>query len=142
MKQVRIALFGLACFGVGLSASQSLPTIDAAEDALDERVFEMRTYFPHEGKMDALHQRFREHTNHLFVKHGMDLVGYWVPVDGEERLVYILAHEDQDAAKKSWAGFVADPVWKEAYANSREDGPLVARIENVFMAPTDYSPIR
>ena len=40
------------------------------------RVFEMRTYYCHPGRLEALNKRFREHTNRLFVKHGMELVGY------------------------------------------------------------------
>src|SRR5437870_9710035 len=47
------------------------------------RFFEMRTYIANPGKMQALHARFRDHTNKLFVKHGMELVGYWTPTKGE-----------------------------------------------------------
>jgi len=42
---------------------------------VDNRVFELRTYYAHPGKMEALHARFRDHTNKLFVKHGMTLIG-------------------------------------------------------------------
>ncbi|MFT4605744.1 MAG: hypothetical protein ACI9W4_002488 [Rhodothermales bacterium] len=36
----------------------------------------MRAYTTNYGKLDFLHKRFRDHTNGLFVKHGMELVGY------------------------------------------------------------------
>ena len=88
--------------------------------------------------------RFRNHTNALFVKHGMTLIGYWTPTDGDEAnntLVYVLAHASRDAAKKSWA-FIADDDWKAAYAESRKDGPLVKKVESVFMQSTDYSPLQ
>ena len=39
-----------------------------------------------------------------------------------------------------WDGFATDPEWLEARAKSEEDGPIVARIRNTFMRPTDYSP--
>src|SRR5437764_13859278 len=62
--------------------------------------FEMRTYTAADGKLDALHARFRDHTNALFLKHGMTVIGYWTPTDGEKAkntLVYILAYPDREA---------------------------------------------
>src|SRR6266699_4217388 len=76
-----------------------------AADEKKERVFELRTYTAAEGKLDALNARFRDHTNKLFVKHGMELIGYWTPTDGEKAkntLIYILAHASRDEATKSW----------------------------------------
>ena len=110
-----------------------------------ERVFEMRIYTAAEGKLPELMARFRNHTNYLFVKHGMDLIGYWTPTEGDEAdntLVYILAHDSREAAKKSWAAFGADPEWKKAAAASREDGRLVAKVENQWLKATDFSPLQ
>ena len=115
-----------------------------AEDA-QERFFEMRTYITHEGKLDDLHKRFRDHTNRIFQKHGMQLVGYWTPTDGDEEantLVYILAYESRDARDKAWSAFKADPDWQAAYKASREDGPIVKKVISKFLTPTDYSPIK
>ena len=115
------------------------------EKKVDTRVFEMRTYYANPGKMTALHARFREHTNKLFVKHGMTLIGYWSPIDkkqAEEKLIYILAYPSKEAAQKSWDAFKADPVWIAAKEASEKDGKLVKDVESVFMNPTDYSPIK
>jgi hypothetical protein len=121
-------------------------TLDAqGEKKVDTRVFELRTYYAAKGKMPALHARFRDHTNKLFVKHGMTLIGYWTPTDAkqsEEKLIYILAYPSMDAAKKSWVDFRADPDWIKAFKASEVDGKLVDRVESVFMNPTDYSPIK
>ncbi len=129
-----------------LAALLLLPLAAFAEEASGgERVFEMRIYTAAEGKLPALLARFRNHTNHLFVKHGMKLIGYWTPTEGEQAgntLVYILAHDSREAAKESWAGFVADPAWKEAAAESRKDGRLVAGIENQWLRATDFSPLQ
>src|SRR5678815_4761718 len=61
-----------------------------------ERFFEMRTYYAAEGKIDNLNARFRDHTNKLFRKHGIEMIGYWQPVDEKNQkkpvLVYILAY--------------------------------------------------
>jgi hypothetical protein len=118
----------------------------AAAEAGKGRLFEMRTYYASEGKLDALHARFRDHTNKLFQKHGMELVGYWTPADepgSKNTLIYILAYPDRESREKSWQAFVNDPVWKAAKADSEKDGtPLAAKVESVFLKPTDYSPIK
>src|SRR3954467_5824102 len=96
--------------------------VSAADDGkgakkVDTRVFEMRTYYAEPGKMTALHARFRDHTNKLFEKHGITIIGYWVPIDpkeAEEKLVYILAYPDRPAGENSWKAFRADPVWNAA----------------------------
>lgn len=117
---------------------------------VETRVFEMRTYYAHPGKMPALHARFRDHTNKLFVKHGMTLIGYWTPIEEKEadekktpkKLVYILAYPSKAAADKSWADFRKDPEWIAAKKASEKDGELVAKFDSVFLNPTDYSPIK
>jgi len=110
---------------------------------LSQRIFEMRTYYACPGRMPAMHTRFRDHTCKLFAKHGMTLVGFWTPADApEDRLVYILAYPDRAAADRSWDAFRNDPVWQKAKADSEKDGPIVARIESVFLNPTDYSPAK
>ena len=105
----------------------------------------MRTYTAAEGKLEALHARFRDHTNKLFQKHGMTLIGYWTPADGptsKNTLIYILAYPDKDAREKAWKDFQADPEWVKAKNDSEKDGKLVDGVVSVFMNPTDYSPIK
>jgi hypothetical protein len=107
--------------------------------------FEMRTYTAADGKLDALHARFRDHTNKLFLKHGMDIVGFWVPSEGDKSkntLVYVLAYPDRAARDKMWKAFQEDPDWKAARTESEKNGKLVEHVESVFMTPTDYSPIK
>jgi hypothetical protein len=123
----------------------ALPAL-AADPSTDRRVFELRTYVANEGKFEALHTRFREHTNDLFRKHGMTIVGYWVPQDEKDgksnTLVYMLAFPDREAAKKSWAEFGADPEWQKAKGESEKDGVLVGKVISVYLDPTDYSPLK
>ena len=112
---------------------------------VDTRIFEMRTYYAHPGKMSALHARFRDHTCKLFEKHGMTNIGYWSPTDpkqAEEKLIYILAYPSKAAAEKSWKDFASDPDWKKAREASEVDGKLVAKVESVYLNPTDYSKIK
>ena len=78
----------------------------------------------------------------LFERHGMRNVGYWIPTETANTLIYIVAHTDAAAAKKSWADFEADPGWKKVYANSIADGPIVNNIDSVLMNAADYSPLQ
>ncbi len=109
------------------------------------RVFELRIYTTHPGRLDALNKRFREHTNRLFRKHGMELIGYWTPAEGEEAantLVYILAYPSREAREASWKAFMTDPEWQQAREASEADGKIVMKVESKFLNPTDYSPLR
>ncbi len=117
----------------------------AAETEKANHVFEIRTYTAADGKLDALLDRFRNHTCALFEKHGMTNIGYWVPQDepkSANTLIYILAHPSRDAAKKNWAEFGSDPDWQKAKADSEVDGKLTTKTESVFVNPTDFSPIK
>jgi hypothetical protein len=125
-----------------LAAFSMLRAQDSPRPAEANRLFEMRTYTTHPGRLDALNKRFREHTNKLFVKHGMDLVGYWTPQDRPDTLVYILAYPNREAREASWKAFQADPDWQAAREASEKDGKIVAKVESVFLNPTDYSPIK
>ena len=105
--------------------AHSVPAADAKQ-----RVFEIRTYTTEPGKLPDLLKRFREHTTKLFEKHGMTNIGYWVPTDeprSKDTLIYILAHDSRDAAKKSWDGFQADPDWIKARDASEAAGKIVTQ---------------
>jgi hypothetical protein len=113
--------------------------------AEEHRVFELRTYIAHEGKMADLHKRFREHTNKLFEKHGMTTIGYWTPTnapDADNTLVYLLAFPSREARDKSWATFIGDPEWQAVFKASHANGPLVKKVISQILAPTDYSQLK
>ena len=82
----------------------------------------------------------------IFARHQMQVVGFWEPLDKEagagEKLVYVLAHQSRAAAEASWKAFRDDPEWVKVKADSEKDGVLTAKIESVFLAATDYSPMK
>lgn len=107
-------------------------------------VFELRTYTTHAGRLPALERRFEDHTMALFEKHGMRNVGYWIPADRPNTLIYIIAHENAAAVAGNWQAFVSDPAWQEVARNSQLDGPILIEggIDSQFMTATEFSPIR
>jgi NIPSNAP len=142
------ALAAAVCLSAALwlrAADEKTAAKSDASEPGKTRFFEMRTYTTHPGKLDALNKRFREDTNRLFKKHGIDLVGYWSPAEGEhakDQLIYILAYPSHEARDQSWKDFQADPEWKKAKEASEADGPLVKEVQSVYMLPTDYSPVK
>lgn len=125
-----------------LAAAVVLTAVTAG--AADPRCYELRTYHVAPGKMDALHQRFRDHTLKLFAKHGITSLGYWERLDGmgqpDNKLTFLLSYPDRAAREASWKAFMADPDWQQAFKASEANGPLVVRVENPFLTATDYSP--
>ena len=142
VRRTALTMLAALAAGVLMTASASAQQPPAAKPAATGRVFEMRTYYCHPGRLEALNKRFREHTTRLFTKHGMENVGYWVPTDKPDVLVYILAYPSREAATASWAAFRADPEWNTARTASEADGPIVQKVESVYMTATDYSPLK
>ena len=114
-------------------------------EAAQPRVFELRTYYTVDGRLDALKARFRDHTMKLFEKHGMKNIGYWVPQDDPAKkntLIYIISHASREQAKKNWDAFRADPDWVKARDASEKSGKIVDKVESVYMDATDFSPMK
>jgi hypothetical protein len=129
-----------------VKANAEAKSAEEREKKVDTRIFELRTYTAAPGKLDALNARFRDHTNKLFEKHGMTIIGFWMPTsqkEDEEKLIYILAYPSKEAADKSWKAFREDPEWRKVVAETERNGRLLAKPpESVYMTPTDYSPLK
>ncbi|MGJ8680748.1 NIPSNAP family protein [Paraglaciecola sp.] len=120
----------------------SLNAAHHGEEKASDKVYEMRTYYTHEGKLDDLKKRFRDHTDGIFKRLGMKSIAYWTPTatpGSKNTLIYILEHDSEADAKKNWQIFIKDPEWKKAYKASKVNGPLVKKIDVVFMHTTDFS---
>jgi NIPSNAP len=138
-----------AALGAGIAlATARAAAPPALSLAPDSRCFELRTYVAAPDKLQALHARFRDHTNAIFTKHGMTLVGYWVPSDeakgASNTLIYLLAYPDKAAREKAWAAFTKDPEWLAARTASETaaGGKLTEKVESVLLTATDYSPMK
>jgi hypothetical protein len=130
----------------GCAASGPRPDVlvgpRAASTAAGPAVYELRIYTIAPGKAEDLHNRFRNHTLRLFAKHGVESVGYWMPMDtADQRLFFLLRYPSREAREKRWNAFATDPAWQAAYKASEANGTLVSKAENPFLIRTDYSPV-
>lgn len=129
-----------------LTATDFSKAMGGARQAGAARIFELRTYTAAEGKLSNLDARFRDHTVALFAKHGMTNLSYFHPVDADKgagsTLIYFLAHQSREAAAASWKGFREDADWVKARTASEKDGKITAKVESVFLIPTDFSPLK
>lgn len=117
------------------------PGVTDKNVAPGSRCFELRTYTVRAegpGSIDLLHSRFRDHTNRLFRKHGMEMIGFWHATNKPNTLVYVLAYKDRAARDASWKAFQSDPEWVKV----RTDMQVGVQVESVFMNAVDYVPMK
>src|SRR5687768_7024267 len=129
ISRTRLLVYSIALLTIGAAAGRSVGSDASLNAQAKTRVFELRTYTAPEGKLGDLHKRFRDHTLRLFQKHGMTNIVYLSPQDAplsQNTLVYLLAHESREAAKKSWDGFRSDPEWKKVASESQVNGPITS----------------
>jgi hypothetical protein len=110
--------------------------------AQDTRYFEMRTYTANEGKRPDLIKRFQDHTLKLFEKNGIENIAYFIPTfETNNTLTFILAYPNKESRDVLWNKFANDPEWQAVHKASEANGPLVSKVDQVFMenAP-DLSP--
>ena len=107
-------------------------------------IVELRVYHCVPGRLPALHERFSKTTLGLFAKHGIEQIGFWTTLAGPSNhtLTYLLKWESLAEREQKWNAFQADPEWIAKRAESEAQQPIVARVENQFLAPTAYSALR
>ncbi|MFM9079988.1 MAG: NIPSNAP family protein [Opitutaceae bacterium] len=131
---------------VFLEAADFARPMDSGQGKGAARVFELRTYSAAEGKLGGLDARFRDHTIGIFARHGMTNLGYFHPTDADKgagrTLVYFLAYPSREAAAASWKAFRDDPDWVKVRTASEQGGKLTAKVESVYLTPTDFSRLR
>ena len=110
----------------------------------NNRVFELLVYHTLPGKEPELESIFRD-VSKLQKKHGINVVGYWVPNDDPawaNTFIYLVAQPSREVAKKNWDALHADPAFPRYRA---EAIPIIEkvdkkyRVDEVYMRPTDYS---
>ncbi|HWW18977.1 MAG TPA: NIPSNAP family protein [Candidatus Saccharimonadales bacterium] len=136
----------LLSFAVGSLLTADLTRLHRVS-ADSERVFELMIYHTMPGKVPAVESIFRD-VSKLQAKHGMNVVGYWVPNDDPawaNTFIYLVAHPSREEAKKNWAALHADPAFPEYRTQAV---PLIEkaddkfRVDEVYMRPSDFSAMK
>ena len=147
VRKTAAVLSLLAAFAAGYFAGtqDDRSGVAYAQAQGNARVFELRTYTAHPGRLDEVVARFRDNTARIFAKNGITSVGYFTPQDAPlagNTLVYILAHPSREAAKKNWDAFRNDPEWQKVKATTEANGPIVEKIVSVYLDPTNFSALK
>ena len=147
VRKTAAVLSLLAAFAAGYFAGtqDDRSGVAYAQAQGSARVFELRTYTAHPGRLDEVVARFRDNTARIFAKNGITSVGYFTPQDAPlagNTLVYILAHPSREAAKKNWDAFRNDPEWQKVKATTEANGPIVEKIVSVYLDPTNFSALK
>ena len=101
-------------------------------------IHELRIYHCVPGRLPDLNKRFETITLKLWEKHGIRHAGFWTVLVGSSNndLYYLLEWKDLAEREQKWNAFVTDPDWLARRAETERNGPLVERIENMFLSPT------
>ena len=107
-------------------------------------IHELRIYHCMPGRLPDLNKRFETITLGLWQKHGIRQAGFWTVLVGpnNQSLYYLLEWESMAEPEQKWGAFMVDPEWIAKRTETERNGPLVERIENMFLAPTAYSKVR
>lgn len=110
---------------------------------LEGPLYELRIYSANQDRFAHLIKRFREHTDRIFRKHGIEPTGYWIPTEGPpkklRRLVYILKHPSRYAAYQNWNHFSNDREWEAVLEKPEFQGLLSEKPTSIFMTENEYS---
>lgn len=98
---------------------------------------ELRIYTIYPERMDAIHERFSNHTLHIFKRLGMKVTNFWVDRN-EPKLYYTMEYADMEERNRQWDLFRKDPEWSEVKMRSEANGPIVKKIEEIYMHRADY----
>ena len=105
-------------------------------------LYELREYYIEPGCIPKINARFENHTLAIWSRLGIEAVGFWEELVGNnQRLTYILRFDDMADREAKWSAFLTDPEWQRVKAATEADGQIVTAVENRFMRPTSYSPI-
>jgi hypothetical protein len=131
---------------VGFLVSGGLTRAD--ETRLDSNhVFELLIYHTRPGKAPALESVFRD-ASKVMANHGINVVGFWVPNEDpawKDTFIYVVAHPSREEAKRNWDALHADTAFRpyiEAAKPLLDKVGKVFRVDEVYMRPTDFSPMK
>jgi hypothetical protein len=106
-------------------------------------LYELRKYEVMPGKMQTLVKRFETFTVGKWQEYGFHLMGFWTPEFGgpSNQLVYIWGWESVEERMQKMPAWRNSPERQKKWEETEANGPLVRRVRNSLLQPTDFSPI-
>jgi len=103
---------------------------------------QLRVYEIFDGNRTAFHERFRDHATRIMARHGFRILAMWEGRAADRpQFVYLLDWPDEEAMKRAWKDFLADPEWVRIKAETAaRHGQFVGNIEESVMRRVNYGP--
>jgi hypothetical protein len=103
-------------------------------------IVDLRTYTVKPGKMPAFLKLYEERGWPLQQKYLGTCLGWYTVAEGTlNRVVHIWRYDSQADREARRNAMFQDPAWKEFMLVS-EEAALLLDMQNVFLAPTSFSP--
>jgi hypothetical protein len=103
-----------------------------------DMLYELRIYTMHDGRMDAILERFSKHTLGIFERLGMKVTDFWIDQTGLPKLYYVMEYKDMEERQQQWDTFRGDPEWNEVRRKSEESGPILEKMDVIYMNRADF----
>jgi hypothetical protein len=101
-------------------------------------IYELRIYTIHQGRIDAIRERFSKHTFGIFTRLGMQVCDFWEDDLEQPKLYYTMKYESMEERTRQWEAFSQDKEWNEVKQKSEQDGKIVEFVEQIFMKRAEY----
>ncbi|MCM3626225.1 NIPSNAP family protein [Paenibacillus glycanilyticus] len=101
-------------------------------------IYELRIYKIYPGKIDAIRQRFSEHTFRIFERLGMQVCDFWEEMEEQPKLYYMMKYESMEERIRQWEMFAQDKEWNDVKQKSEQNGKIVERVDQIFLKRADY----
>ncbi|SEP19667.1 NIPSNAP family protein, partial [Paenibacillus sp. OV219] len=90
------------------------------------------------GKIDAIRQRFSDHTFRIFERLGMQVCDFWEELEEMPKLYYTMKYESMEERTRQWEAFAQDKEWNDVKQISEQNGNIVERVDQIFLKRADY----
>lgn len=80
-------------------------------------IYELRIYTILPGRIDAIRERFSDHTLGIFARLGMQVCDFWEDLEEQPKLYYTMKYESMEERTRQWETFSQDKEWNEVKQN-------------------------
>jgi len=92
---------------ISMTPTEFSPALEPPSAGSTTRVFELRKYNAGPYGLPRTVDQFKSGLAAIVSKNGLTPIAYWT-ADDRSAFIYLLAHKDREAARKSWSSFMTD----------------------------------